>query len=502
MASAGLLAGRAPRGLLVWLTALAAAPGLEVRAIILRMRVSRAYGGDLAQMAQDYRVVVAMTTIPPRIQRIEPVIDAMLAQTWPLDKLYLSIPYRYNRTGEPYIIPNWLISKPGVQIARCEDMGPGTHLLNGLRLEQDPWTFIVVVDDDHIYSPDLVETLMRAALAHPGNAVAAQGFLSVPGLEITEDSPRYLQDQGFAAGPVLVSYLGVVYQRGFFDDSVFDYSQAAEQCKYQDDMWFSAHLALKGIGRVVLGAALGVRELRDMHLGPESLTHWTENRPRQVSAKCNDSLLRRASALWACRPRLVLALGRLPPRPSGGHSGDGADAGRWSSALEPGPDLPLHQRPRPGGAALARGRVLLAGRGAGHGLRRLPRGAPGAAGRGAAAGPLALGGRPEHGGRPGRPGGCRRAEFRPGRAGRVCRRPVPRRVRARRRRARWRSQARRGVRAGCGARCCPRKLAVLPDRRARRCGGGRAERRAGRGQDSERLACGLVLSKRGVFHRP
>ena len=34
---------------------------------------------------------------------------------------------------------------------RCEDLGPGTHLLNGLRLEDDPWTFIVVVDDDHIY---------------------------------------------------------------------------------------------------------------------------------------------------------------------------------------------------------------------------------------------------------------------------------------------------------------------------------------------------------------
>ena len=28
----------------------------------------------------------------------------------------------------------------------------------------------------------------------------------------------------------------------------------------QDDMWFSAHLALKGIRRFVLGAALGVQD--------------------------------------------------------------------------------------------------------------------------------------------------------------------------------------------------------------------------------------------------
>ena len=41
-------------------------------------------------------------------------------------------------------------AKP-IRLMRCEDLGPGTHLLNGLRLEEDPWTFLVVVDDDHIY---------------------------------------------------------------------------------------------------------------------------------------------------------------------------------------------------------------------------------------------------------------------------------------------------------------------------------------------------------------
>ena len=47
----------------------------------------------------------------------------------------------------------------------------------------------------------------------------------------------------------------------------------------QDDMWFSAHLARKGIRRWVLGGALGVQELTEMHLGPSSLTFWEENRP-------------------------------------------------------------------------------------------------------------------------------------------------------------------------------------------------------------------------------
>ncbi|CAK9082177.1 Uncharacterized protein SCF082_LOCUS39072 [Durusdinium trenchii] len=263
------------------------------------LRPRTVHPGDLQELREQYHlpgapehrsgdrgVVVVMTTIPQRIQYTEPVIDSMLRQTWPANdagtksrEIYMSVPYVYNRTGESYQIPSWMASKPSLRLFRCEDLGPGTHLLNGLRLEEDPWTFLVVVDDDHIYGPELIEQLMRSALGNPGSAVAAQGFLSVPGLlgEGKSQSfarqglqrPRYLQDQGFSAGPVLVSYLGVVYQRGFFDERVFEYGSACQQCRYQDDMWFSAHLALKGIRRFVLGAALGVQELTEMHLGPE-----------------------------------------------------------------------------------------------------------------------------------------------------------------------------------------------------------------------------------------
>lgn len=285
--------------------------------------------GSLEELAGARRVVVVMTTVPARIDRLEPVLDSIIAQTWPVQAIHLSIPYRYNRTGEDYKVPDFVWQKPRVVVNRCTDLGPGTHLLNGLRIEQDPWTYIVIVDDDHIYAYNMVETLMRSAIASPGAAIAAQGFLSVPGLKVVRDKPRYLHDQGFAAGPVLVSYLGVVYQRGFFDDAVFDYSRAAEQCLYQDDMWFSAHLAIKGIPRMVIGGALGVQELRDLHLGPSSLTLWKENPPQAVSMKCNLSLLRMFPDIWVHRRRVVLAVDGLPAL-AGPTLVDGPD---WPAAL-------------------------------------------------------------------------------------------------------------------------------------------------------------------------
>ena len=48
---------------------------------------------------------------------------------------------------------------------------------------------------------------------------------------------------------VLVSYLGMLYFRGFFDDTVFEDRRPEGPCYNQDDMWFSAHVAAKGIPR-------------------------------------------------------------------------------------------------------------------------------------------------------------------------------------------------------------------------------------------------------------
>ena len=44
-------------------------------------------------------------------------------------------------------------------MVRCDDWGPGTHLLNGLLEEEDPYTMLVVVDDDHVYDENLVPLL-------------------------------------------------------------------------------------------------------------------------------------------------------------------------------------------------------------------------------------------------------------------------------------------------------------------------------------------------------
>src|SRR3954454_7342004 len=69
-----------------------------------------------------------MTTIPTRIDEIRPVIEAVLAQSVPIERLELNIPYKCIRTNEPYTIPMWLDGMDRVMIFRTEDYGSITKV--------------------------------------------------------------------------------------------------------------------------------------------------------------------------------------------------------------------------------------------------------------------------------------------------------------------------------------------------------------------------------------
>eukprot|EP00439_Symbiodinium_sp_Y106_P085562 s451_g28.t5 len=122
------------------------------------------------------RVVAALTTTPGRILQIEPALDSLLAQTWPLDLVYLFVPQVFKRENTTYMIPAWLVSKladPRLRLIRCEDWGPATHMMEVLQAERDPETAILQVDDDQSYGPHLLETLLHVSGPAPGRAVGA-----------------------------------------------------------------------------------------------------------------------------------------------------------------------------------------------------------------------------------------------------------------------------------------------------------------------------------------
>lgn len=103
-------------------------------------------------------IYITLTTIPERLQSdyFRQALESLIYQ-YPT-KIILNVPWIYKRTGESYVIPDWIAQHPDVIVHRCEDQGPVTKVLGGLSLiPDDAW--VIVVDDDHIYKDFLVSEL-------------------------------------------------------------------------------------------------------------------------------------------------------------------------------------------------------------------------------------------------------------------------------------------------------------------------------------------------------
>ncbi|KAI9019647.1 hypothetical protein DFJ74DRAFT_673921 [Hyaloraphidium curvatum] len=195
------------------------------------------------------RVVISLTTVPPRVLHIRSTLDTLVNQTMKPDMIYLQMPKSSERFKDGYWIPRWLRKLP-ITVNRCDDRGPATKLLGVLPLESDPDTLIILADDDMIYPPDMVSDLVsrflgagsRTAVGYAGQVIEMDnGRLRVQTAQSVYHSS--------AGVDVLEAFRGVVYRRGWFDASL---ERIPDECLRTDDIWIAAHLARKGIPRVKL----------------------------------------------------------------------------------------------------------------------------------------------------------------------------------------------------------------------------------------------------------
>ncbi|CAE8648763.1 unnamed protein product, partial [Polarella glacialis] len=236
------------------------------------------------------RIVATMTTTPKRIDIILPALDSLLEQSHPLNAIYLFVPYVFRRDGSTYELPRWLASKPRVTVIRCKDWGPATHMLEVLKVERDPETFIFQVDDDQRYGREALDSLLRATGPAPGRAIGAA----------TQHAHSHLN------GIVLEGVHGVLFRRKFFDPSVFNFEGFAPECRLHDDLWLSAHLARKSINRETLGSRLGSVAL-SFGFGEDALYRGGAGSDNTRNLYlCGASLLKAFPRLWELESRVVL----------------------------------------------------------------------------------------------------------------------------------------------------------------------------------------------------
>ena len=102
-------------------------------------------------------IYVSLSTIPQRIKYLDKTVESLLKQSIKPNKIFINIPFKYNRFSETINESQLPIFKDVcIEITRCEDCGPGTKLLGSIdKLKKN--SLIILADDDNIYENYMIE---------------------------------------------------------------------------------------------------------------------------------------------------------------------------------------------------------------------------------------------------------------------------------------------------------------------------------------------------------
>ena len=112
---------------------------------------------------KEFSFCVSMSTIPSRIGKISEIIDNLNKQTLKPEKIYLNIPYKYQRFPDQTINEKDLIklNYKKLEINRCEDFGPGTKIMGSIEKVRN-YDCVILLDDDHLYDENMCHFFLKA----------------------------------------------------------------------------------------------------------------------------------------------------------------------------------------------------------------------------------------------------------------------------------------------------------------------------------------------------
>jgi hypothetical protein len=131
----------------------------------------------------ERKVYIALTTIPSRIkllQFFENIQNLINTQTYPIEKIFITIPQNYKRFTEPISdkIINKLKDIEKIEIISItNDLGPASKYLGPLlnKYEELEENILIIIDDDRFYNKNLIQHFVIGYNSYP-NIVFSSGF--------------------------------------------------------------------------------------------------------------------------------------------------------------------------------------------------------------------------------------------------------------------------------------------------------------------------------------
>jgi hypothetical protein len=191
-------------------------------------------------------IIVSLTSYPPRIPCVYPVVKSLLAQTEAADEIILwlsreEFPEREAALPEEL---RSLVGTGGFRIAWVEG-NLKSHKKYYYAL-QDQKNVVITVDDDAVYASSMIHTLMESYRKHPC-AVSARRVRMIfreeehlmPYLDWERMIPEYIGEERMDLCAIGAN--GILYPPGTARESWFDAESIRWTAEDQDDLWLKFH---------------------------------------------------------------------------------------------------------------------------------------------------------------------------------------------------------------------------------------------------------------------
>lgn len=201
---------------------------------------------------KEVPVIVSLTTIPQRLDRVHLTIRSILIGNKRPKKMYLWLHERLKDS-----IPNELGKLQGDIFEIKYSPYTFSHRKLIHTLQENPSATIVTVDDDMMYPKDFLEKLYNGHLNFPNDVVthyARQMKFDANGKPITYSDWPYTDIQPKDAKFLMpVGVFGALYPPNALDNRVLDIELMLKLTPKTDDLWFKMMSLLNGTTTRVLG---------------------------------------------------------------------------------------------------------------------------------------------------------------------------------------------------------------------------------------------------------
>jgi len=191
--------------------------------------------------------IVSLTTFPARINKINLVIECMMRQTTPPDKIILWLSKKQFSSLEK--LPKQLLElkNHGLTIEFAEE-DIRSHKKYFYTLKQFPKANIITVDDDYFYPTTLLEQLLEEHKLYPKDVICHRAHeIKVENQKLQSYSKwRYeFQEESNTNTVFFTSGGGTLFPSESLHPEVLNKEVFLEKCRLADDIWLNAMTRLQ-----------------------------------------------------------------------------------------------------------------------------------------------------------------------------------------------------------------------------------------------------------------